>query len=61
MNVEKIKVMRISRESFPLQIMIGQKKLENVEYFNRSCPQLVGSCEYGNKSPNSTRSYRFLQ
>ena len=29
----KTKVMRISRKPFPLQIMIGQKQLENVEYF----------------------------
>ena len=34
MNVEKDKIMRISRESFPVQIMIEQKQLEYVEYFN---------------------------
>ena len=33
MNVEKTKVMRISRQSFPLKIMIDQKQLENVESF----------------------------
>ena len=33
-NVEETKVMRISRESSPLQIMLDKKKLENVEYFN---------------------------
>ena len=33
MNVEKTKVMRISRQSSPLTIMIDQKQLENVEYF----------------------------
>ena len=32
MNVEKTKVMRISRQPFLLEITIGQKKLENVEY-----------------------------
>jgi hypothetical protein len=34
MNVEKNKVMRISRQPSPIQIMINQKQLENVEYFN---------------------------
>jgi hypothetical protein len=33
MNVEKTKVMRISRQSFPVKIMIDQKRLENVESF----------------------------
>ena len=33
MNVEKIKVMRISRQSSPVTIMIDQKQLENVECF----------------------------
>jgi hypothetical protein len=34
MNVEKIKVMRISRQPFPVKIMIDQKQLQNVESFN---------------------------
>jgi hypothetical protein len=34
MNVEKTKVMRISRQPSPIKIMIEQKQLENVEYFN---------------------------
>jgi hypothetical protein len=33
MNVEKTKVMRISRQSLQLKIMIDQKQLENVESF----------------------------
>ena len=33
MNVEKTKVMRISRQPFPAKIMIHQKQLENVESF----------------------------
>ena len=33
MNVEKTKVMRISRQLFPVKIMIDQKQLENVESF----------------------------
>jgi hypothetical protein len=32
-NVEKTKVMRISRRPFPVEIMIDQKQLENVESF----------------------------
>jgi hypothetical protein len=34
MNVEKSKVMRISRQPAPMKITIDQKQLENVEYFN---------------------------
>jgi len=33
LNVEKTKVMRISRQPSPITIMIGQKQLENVECF----------------------------
>ena len=33
MNVEKTKVMRISRQPSPVNIMINQKQLENVESF----------------------------
>jgi len=33
MNVEKTKVVRISRQLFPVKIMIDQKQLENVESF----------------------------
>jgi len=33
-NVEKTKVMRISRQPFPVKIIIDQKQLENVESFN---------------------------
>jgi hypothetical protein len=32
-NVEKTKVMRISRQSLPVKIIIDQKQLENVESF----------------------------
>jgi hypothetical protein len=34
MNVEKIKVIGISRQSSPIQTMTDQKQPENVEYFN---------------------------
>jgi len=33
MNVEKTKIIRISRQSSPVTIMIGQNQLENVECF----------------------------
>ena len=33
MNVENTKVMRISREPSPVQIMTDQKQLRNVEFF----------------------------
>jgi len=33
MNVEKTKVMRISRQPSPVTIMIDEKQLENVECF----------------------------
>ena len=33
MNVEKSKVMKISRQPFPVKIRIDQKQLENVESF----------------------------
>jgi len=34
MNVEKTKVMRISRQPSPLLIMLDQQQMENVKYFN---------------------------
>jgi hypothetical protein len=34
MNVEKIKVVRISGQPCPIKIIIDQKQLKNVEYFN---------------------------
>jgi hypothetical protein len=33
-NVEKTKVVRISRQSLPVKIMINQQQLENVESLN---------------------------
>jgi len=45
-NVEKTKVMRISRQPFPVKIMIDQKQLENVESFKYLCSILTndGRC-----------------
>ena len=36
MNAEKTKVMRISRAPSPVQIVVDERQLENVEYFNYS-------------------------
>jgi hypothetical protein len=45
-NVEKTKVMRISRQQFPVKLMIDQKQLENVESFKYLDSMLTndGSC-----------------
>jgi len=52
MNVEKAKVMRISRQPSPVTIMIDQKQLENVECFKYLGSALTsgGICTYENKS-----------
>jgi hypothetical protein len=34
MNVERTKVLRNSRQPFPIQTTIDQKQKDNVEYFN---------------------------
>ena len=34
LNVGRTKVMRISRQPSPVQIMLDQEEVENVEYFN---------------------------
>jgi len=46
MNVEKTKVMRISRQPSPATITIGQKQLENVKCFKYLCSTLTedGRC-----------------
>ena len=41
MNVEKTKVMRISRQPSPITIMIDQKQLENVKCFKYFCSVLT--------------------
>jgi hypothetical protein len=33
MNKEKTKVIKVSRQQFPVKTMTDQKQLENVEYF----------------------------
>jgi hypothetical protein len=46
MNVQKTKVMRISRQPFPVKIIIDQKELENVKSFKYLCSILTndGRC-----------------
>ena len=46
MNVEKTKVMRISRQPLPVKTMTDQKQLENVESFKYLCSILTsdGRC-----------------
>jgi len=46
MNVEKTKVMRISRQPFPVKIMIDQKQLENVESFKYLGSMLTNDGRY---------------
>jgi len=52
MNVEKTKLMRISRQPSPVTIMIEQKQLENVECFKYLGSMLTndGRCTYEIKS-----------
>jgi hypothetical protein len=49
MNVEKTKVMRISRQTFPVQIMIDQKHLQNVEYLNYLCSMITLELRFTSK------------
>jgi len=52
MNVEKTKVMRISRQPFSVKIITDQKELENVESFKNLGSMLTndGRCTCGIKS-----------
>ena len=46
MNGEKTKLTRISRQPFPLQIMIVKEHLETVEYFNYLSSLLTNDARY---------------
>jgi len=46
MNVEITKVLRISRQPSPIQIMIDQKQLENVEYFSYLGSVMINNGRY---------------
>ena len=61
MNVEKTKVMRISRHSSPVTIMIDQKQMENVECFKYLGSMLTndGRCTYEIKSKIATAKAEF--
>ena len=43
---KKTKVMRITREPSPLQVMIDQKRLENVEYFKNLGSTITNDARY---------------
>ena len=45
-NVDKTKVMRISRQTFPVHIMIDQKHLQNVEYLNYLCSMTTHDAKF---------------
>jgi hypothetical protein len=47
MNVEKTRVMRISRQPFPVKIMIDQKRLENMESFKYLGSTLTNDGRFG--------------
>jgi len=48
-NVETIKVMKISRQSFPIQIMIEQKRPKNLEYYNYLCSRITNDANVHRK------------
>jgi hypothetical protein len=52
MNVEKCKVMRLSKQSSPTQIRIDKKHQENVKYFSRLCSMITNDarCTRGIKT-----------
>ena len=52
MNVEKTKVMRISRQAYLIKIVIYQKQLDDVEYVNYlgSVTTNEARCTHGIKS-----------
>jgi hypothetical protein len=45
-NVEKSKVMRISRQPYPMKIMIDKKQLDNVQYFNYLGSMITNDAKY---------------
>jgi hypothetical protein len=46
MNVEKNKVMGISRQPSPIQIMIEEKQPDNVEYLRYLCSMITNYTRY---------------
>jgi hypothetical protein len=47
---EKTKVMRIARETSPVQIMAKHRQLDNVEYFYYLGSMITNDARYENKS-----------
>jgi hypothetical protein len=62
-NVEKTKVMRISRQPSPLQTLTDQKQVENVEYFKYVGSTLTydARCTCEIKSKNATLKATFMK
>jgi len=63
MNVEKTKVMEISRQPFPAKITTDQKQLENVEFFKHLGSILTNDrrCTCGIKSRNAMAKAAFTR
>jgi hypothetical protein len=63
MNVEKTKVMRISRQPLPVKIILDQKQLENVESFKYLGSILIndGRCTCENKCRNAMAEAAFIK
>jgi hypothetical protein len=53
-NVEKIKIMRISRQLSPVLIMADHKQLEKVEYFNHLGGQITNNARSTHKIKSRT-------
>ena len=49
MNVEKTKVIRTSRKPSPVQVMIDQKPLQNIAYFNYLDSIITNDARYTHK------------
>jgi hypothetical protein len=61
MNVEKTKIMRTSWQPSPVQIMIGQEQLDNMEYFNYHGSMITNyaRCTHEIKSNNAMAKAAF--
>jgi tRNA(Ile2) C34 agmatinyltransferase TiaS len=45
-NVEKLNVIRLSKQQSPVQIVIGQKQLKNVKYFKCLCNVITNGARF---------------
>jgi hypothetical protein len=58
-NVEKSKVMRISRQPSLVQIMINEEQMEKVEYFKHLCSLMTDDARCDIKSRNVIKKAAF--